>query len=116
MRANPIVPADANPPPQASILTMPLATPLRQRLLDHPAVGLVVRLVVGLVLMAAATAVLTLAYALPLSRHPGYLFNSDLLQPFLVTKDALADPSSVLDWRHSPSAYVVPDMLLAAFC
>jgi len=95
---------------------MLLATPLRQRLHDHPVVRIAVRLVIGLVLVTVATAALALAFALPLSRHPGFLFNSDLLQPFLVAKDALADPSSVLDWRHSPSAYVVPDMLLAAFC
>ena len=95
---------------------MLLATSLPRRLLDHPAVRIAVRLVVAVVLGAVATAVLTLAFALPLSRHPGFLFNSDLLQPFLVAKDALRDPASVFDWRHSPSAYVVPDMLLAAFC
>ena len=43
------------------------------------------------------------------------LANSDLLQPFLVTRDALIDPSNLLDWYHSPSIYVFPDWIIAAF-
>lgn len=92
------------------------ATPLRQRIEDLSVFRFVARALAGLVLAAAAIAIFALAYALPLSRHPDFVLNSDLLQPFLVAKDALADPSSVLDWVHSPSAYVVPDMLLAALC
>ena len=74
------------------------------------------RIGLGLVLFVLFTVALTLVFALPLGRHPGHVFNSDLIQPFLVVADALADPTSLFDWRHAPSPYVVPDMLLAALC
>ena len=79
---------------------------------DNPAF----RFAAGLGFLFAATLALTLVFALPLYRYPGHVFNSDLIQPFLVVADALADPGSLFDWRHAPSPYVVPDMLLAALC
>ena len=44
----------------------------------------------------------------------GHVYNSDVLHAFMVVQDLLSDPSSVLDWYHSPALYVFPDWLLAA--
>lgn len=43
----------------------------------------------------------------------GIQFTSDLVQPYLVVEDFWADPASFYTWRHSPSPYVFPDMLIA---
>lgn len=43
----------------------------------------------------------------------GLAMNSDLVQPYLVTEDLLSAPSAFFTWRHSPSPYVFPDMLIA---
>ena len=42
-----------------------------------------------------------------------YLFNSDLVQAYMVGEDLLASPLAVLDWYHWQALYVFPDWLLA---
>lgn len=71
------------------------------------------RLLLALVVLVLLPIALALAYAQPLARNPGGTINSDLLQPFLVARDSLADPGNILSWRHSPALYLVPDLLLA---
>jgi len=44
----------------------------------------------------------------------GIPFTSDLVQPYLVIEDLLSNPASFFTWRHSPSPYVFPDMVIAA--
>lgn len=44
----------------------------------------------------------------------GIPFTSDLVQPYLVIEDFLSNPASFFTWRHSPSPYVFPDMVIAA--
>ncbi|EIC19611.1 hypothetical protein [Thiorhodovibrio frisius] len=39
--------------------------------------------------------------------------HSDLIQPYMLARDILANPAAILDWYHSPALYVFPDWLLA---
>lgn len=64
----------------------------------------------GLILTAAFTFFLTWLLG---THRSDLLINADKIQPFMVMKDALRDPSTLLDWYHSPSIYVFPDWILA---
>lgn len=44
----------------------------------------------------------------------GMLHNSDLVHPFLLAGDILADPTALLTWRHPPAWSFFPDVVLAA--
>lgn len=44
----------------------------------------------------------------------GSLYNSDLVQPFMIAQDVLADAAALADWQMSPALYLFPDVVLAA--
>jgi len=56
---------------------------------------------------------MTLIYA-ETQRDRQSVFNSDLIQPFMVARDFLRDPRTLGDWYHSPANYAFPDVSLAA--
>ncbi|MCR9139467.1 MAG: hypothetical protein NXI27_25930 [Alphaproteobacteria bacterium] len=66
-------------------------------------------------LFVTASAVFTLVSVLFFWNRglSGIPFASDLVQPYLVVEDFLADPASFHSWRHSPSPYVLPDIFIA---
>jgi hypothetical protein len=56
---------------------------------------------------------MTLIYAGSMERTVGTIYNSDLLMPFMVTRDILHEPASLLDWNLSAALYAFPDWILA---
>jgi hypothetical protein len=56
---------------------------------------------------------LTLIYAGGLTAKPGLVCNSDLLMPFMVMRDVLHNPASIMNWSLSPAIYAFPDWILA---
>jgi hypothetical protein len=73
------------------------------------------RLVVPLWIVAFLTAwfALTLVYAGGIQARTKILYNSDLLMPFMVMRDVLHDPASIMQWELSPAIYAFPDWVLA---
>jgi len=56
---------------------------------------------------------LTLIYAGGVQSRPQQLYNSDLLMPFMVMRDVLHNPASIMQWELSPAIYAFPDWILA---
>ncbi|MCM2504556.1 hypothetical protein NDN16_12845 [Aureimonas altamirensis] len=46
--------------------------------------------------------------------HGWTYYGSDLVHPFLLAQDLLADPSSWTAWTHPPAPYIFPDVVVAA--
>ena len=55
---------------------------------------------------------MTLIFTVNISLHRT-AYNSDLVHPYLLLQDLLADPTALLSWQLSPAIYVFPDWLLA---
>ena len=56
---------------------------------------------------------MTLIFTVNISLHRT-AYNSDLIHPYLLLQDLLADPTAILSWQLSPAIYVFPDWPLAA--
>ena len=56
---------------------------------------------------------LTLIYAGGIQARPQQLYDSDLLMPFMVMRDVLHNPASIMKWELSPAIYAFPDWILA---
>ena len=69
----------------------------------------------GLVLLLALFPLFAFTYTALVGTAPGQAFNSDLIQPFMIMRDVMNDPSSILNWNLSPAIYVFPDYLIAFF-
>ena len=61
----------------------------------------------------AAWFALTLIYAAGIEPAWNLLCNSDLLMPFMVMRDVLHDPASIMKWDLPPAIYAFPDWILA---
>lgn len=57
---------------------------------------------------------MTLIYA-DSERIRAAVFNSDLVMPFMVARDLLRDPRTLVDWYFPPANYAFPDLPLATF-
>lgn len=55
---------------------------------------------------------MTLIFTVNVAQHVT-TYNSDLIHPFLLLEDLLADPTAIGSWQLSPAIYVFPDWLLA---
>lgn len=55
---------------------------------------------------------MTLIFTVNISLHRT-AYNSDLIHPYLLLQDLLADPTAILSWQLSPAIYVFPDWPLA---
>jgi hypothetical protein len=55
---------------------------------------------------------MTLVFTVNQSLHRT-AYNSDLVHPYLLLQDLLADPSAIFSWQLSPAIYVFPDWPLA---
>lgn len=55
---------------------------------------------------------MTLVFTVNLSLHRT-AYNSDLVHPYMLMEDLLADPSAIFTWQLSPAVYVFPDWPLA---
>lgn len=71
---------------------------------------------VGAVAWAAAFVVtwltMTLIFTVNVAQHVT-TYNSDLIHPFLLLEDLLADPTAIGSWQLSPAIYVFPDWIIA---
>ena len=56
---------------------------------------------------------MTLIFTVNISLHRT-AYNSDLIHPYLLLQDLLADPTAILSWQLSPAIYVFPYWPLAA--
>src|SRR5262245_50089394 len=41
------------------------------------------------------------------------IYNSDLVQPYLLVGDLMMDRNALFTWYHSPALYIFPDWLLS---
>jgi hypothetical protein len=64
-------------------------------------------------LLLALLPIFFFTYAALVGTAPEQVFNSDLVQPFMVVRDFLRDPMSMASWHLSPAIYVFPDCLIA---
>ncbi len=66
-----------------------------------------------IVVLAALFPLFAFSYMALVGTAPEQVLNSDLVQPYLIVRDFLADPSSIASWHLSPAIYVFPDYLIA---
>ncbi len=64
-------------------------------------------------LLVALFPVFAFTYAGLVGTGPDQVFNSDLVQPFVLVRDFLTDPSLLAWWHLSPAIYVFPDYVFA---
>jgi putative flippase GtrA len=64
-------------------------------------------------LLIFAAMLLFFPWFLDESQQHLHLYNSDVIQPFLLVADLFRDPGALFTWYHSPAPYVVPDWLLS---
>lgn len=67
------------------------------------------------ILIIILTAVFAINYANLAGVEPAQVLDSDLVQPFMITRDLLIDPSSIKSWHLSPAIYMFPDYFVALF-
>lgn len=68
----------------------------------------------GLFVALSACCSIWVAYAFAVS-GTGDLFNTDLIQPYMIVRDTVIHAGSFLLWQYSPANYVFPDLLIAGF-
>jgi len=68
---------------------------------------------IGHLLLIFAAFLLFFPWFVDASQMYLHLYNSDVVQPFLLLADMFEDMSAVLTWYHSPSLYVFPDWVLS---
>ncbi len=97
--------------PNATQLSLPTAEAGESGSADTPR-PLAIRLLswAGSILLAGVA--LTLIFTVNLSLHRT-AYNSDLVHPYLLLEDLLADPAAIFRWQLSPAIYTFPDWPLA---
>ncbi|MFD2649804.1 hypothetical protein ACFSX5_18615 [Devosia albogilva] len=69
-------------------------------------------ILLGLFVALSACGSIWVAYAFAVS-GTGDLFNTDLIQPYMIVRDTVIHAGSFLAWQYSPANYVFPDLFIA---
>jgi len=80
---------------------------------ERSALGEGLRLLAHFIALTAAFVGLVRVYILA-TDTTWFLYNSDIVHPFLLVSDVFRDPNAIYTWVHAPSFQLVPDLILAA--